>query len=82
MRLASFLTTIFGIALIAVSGYFFHFSLWLTIPGGMLVLIGLSLLDGADETMMMGLEQAPSVDSSIEPKATIRRSSRSPSDIK
>ena len=82
MRFASLLTTIFGVALVAVAGYFFHLSLWLIIPGGALILIGLSLLDGADEEVLVKLEQIPNVDSSIEPKASMRRSSRVPSDIK
>ena len=71
----------FGGALVALAGYYFHFSLWLTIPGGALILVGLSLLDGADEEILAKLENVPKVDSSIEPKVSSRRSSREPSDI-
>ena len=50
--LAGFLVTAAGVALVAAGYFYFDFSLWLMIPGAALALIGLSLLNGAQEQML------------------------------
>ena len=47
--LAGLLLTAIGAALVAVGYFYFAFSLWLIVPGGLLALVGLSLLNGARE---------------------------------
>jgi hypothetical protein len=49
MRIIGLLLTLAGAALAAVGYFYLEFSLWLIIPGGILVLIGMSLLGGAQE---------------------------------
>ena len=49
MRMIGVLLTLGGAALAAVGYFYLEFSLWLIIPGGVLVLIGMSLLSGAQE---------------------------------
>ena len=66
MWMIGFLTTLVGAA-VAVVGYFYlAFSLWLIIPGGILVLIGMSLLSGAQENMLSQVRY--SVSDSLKPK--------------
>ena len=52
MGLAGLLLTAIGAALAAVGYYYFDFSLWLMIPGGLLALVGMSLLSGAEEQVL------------------------------
>ena len=52
MRMIGFLLTLAGAALVAVGYFYLEFSLWLIIPGGVLVLIGMSLLNGAQEVTL------------------------------
>ena len=50
--LAGLLTTAIGVALAAIGYFYFDFSLWLIIPGGLFALVGLSLLSGAREQVL------------------------------
>jgi hypothetical protein len=49
MRMIGVLLTLAGAALVAIGYFYLELSLWLIIPGGILVLIGMSLLNGAQE---------------------------------
>ena len=49
MGLGGLSLTVMGAALAAVGDVYFAFSLWLMIPGGLLALVGLSLLGGAQQ---------------------------------
>ena len=52
MGLGGLLLTVLGAALAGVGYFYFEFSLWLIVPGGFLVLVGLSLLGGAQEEIL------------------------------
>ena len=53
MGLVGLLTTAAGTALAAAGYFYFDFSLWLIIPGGVIALVGLSLLSGAREQVLL-----------------------------
>lgn len=52
LGLAGLLLTAIGAALAAVGYFYFAISFWLIVPGALLALVGLSLLDGAKEQLL------------------------------
>lgn len=56
MRLASFLIVFLGFVIGLVGVAYFHFSFWFVAPAGVLLLIGLSLMEGSDEAVSAKLE--------------------------
>jgi len=51
--LTGLLVTAVGVILVAAGYFFFEFSLWLMIPGGALLITGLSLINGAQEQLRL-----------------------------
>jgi hypothetical protein len=66
MRMIGVLLTLAGAALAAVGYFYLEFSLWLIIPGGVLMLIGMSLLSGAQELTLSQVRHR--VSDGLEPK--------------
>ena len=55
MRQAGVLLVALGAALVGLAGvaiFYFDLSLWLLVPGAVIVVVGLSLLDGAEEQVI------------------------------